>query len=264
MNTKNVTLFQKAIDEAHSFHRLVAKTDLGKTKHDAWVNLSTTICDNAYAFWKDNHDDSGRAIAIVDETAHKANEDALFNSLNAMVEFIGKVDFSDHEGRLLTVNEKLSTTIIGFCTMLGYDYNEAVKQAQKDEDAAREVAKAAKAHFDRYNFNGVSEDAKQHAADKLAAAEAALEAAKALKAAETKKKDAKTAKFIPNTKDFRLRLELHIYDMLEQRQAQSYEDYLAERRQLNKEKRERRKANKAAAEKQFEQAEAAATEATAA
>ena len=245
-------LFQNSINTAHSFHRLLKKTDLGETKFNAWNGLSKAILSNAYAVYKDTHDNAGRSVKTVDEATAKTHRDALFASLNAMADTVGEVAFSDKNSAKLTVDADLAATIGAFCTMQGWDYNDVVKDIDNQIADARIELKYAQEHFDRYNFNGVEESAKAQAEEKLNAAEQKLEDLKTKRKTEVDKKDAKTPVRIPNDeKKFRLALENLVWDMINNQTAMTYEQYRETRRAANKAKRERRKAAKEAAEKKY-------------
>lgn len=245
-------LFQKALSESHAAHRLIKKSDLGATKYDAWTGLSTAVLSNAYAVYADAHDNAGRSVKVVDDETAKTHRDALYASLRSVSETVGEVKFADENAAVLFVDSDFADSVIAACTQRGAIVNDIVEALDLRIVDAKEEVKAAKAHFDRYNYNGVSEDAKTEAAGKLDAAELALETLRAERKTEVAKKNAMTYAIVPNDeKKFRLILETLLYDMVNNQSSMSYEDYKAERAAKNKAKREARKAAKDAAAKKY-------------
>lgn len=243
----NNTIFQVALESAHANHRTIRKADIGETSHKEWTTLCNAILANAYDVWADNHDQSGKPMQVVDPVSAQAHKNALFGTLNAMVKFVGEVNFSDECSALLEVNQAMADTVLTICAKDGWKYSAEVEDLDSKIEDAKYVKKMAEEEFARYNFNGVNEDAKTAKAEALALAVAELEALK-----DTRKKLiatpwAKVAVPMPNDEGkFRASLENKIYDMITGQNAISYEAYKTRREELRKARNERAKARKQA------------------
>lgn len=245
MNTNSV--FQTALETAHANHRVIRKTDIGETSHKEWVTICNAILANAYDVWADSHDQSGKPMQVVDPAIAQTHKNALFGTLNAMVKFVGEVNFSDECSALLEVNQAMADTICGLSKKKGWVFSAEVEDMDTKIEDAKYAKKMAEEEFARYNFNGVNEDAKQAKADALALAVAELEE---LKTARKKLVDTpygKVAAFMPNDEGkFRAELETAIYEMVDGQNATTYAEYKAHKEAIRKARNERAKARKQA------------------
>ena len=243
----NNTIFQVALESAHANHRTIRKGDIGESSFKEWQTICNAILANAYDVWADNHDQSGKPMQVVDPETAQAHKNALFGTLNAMVKFVGEVNFSDECSALLEVNQAMADTICGLAKKKGWVFSAEVEDLNRQIEDATYAKKMAEEDYARYNFNGVNEDAKTAKAQALALAMAELEALKTARKELIATPYAKVAEFMPNDEGkFRAELETAIYGMVMGQNAISYEAYKARREELRKARNERAKARKQA------------------
>lgn len=252
MSINTTNLFQQGLSEAHVFARPMKQTDLGKSKFDAWCNLSKQVCNTAYISWKDSHDNSGRKVKVVDEATAKAHDDALGKILCEVATMVGNVSFATGEAEVLFVDDDFKDAVRGFCAGLGYTQTTKLDDLEKVVIERQEQFKEAKRHLAAYSFNGVEASAKAEAEEKYAVAERNLEHARTAVKEAKKERNAREAHFVPvDEKKFRPELELLIYNKVTERNAMDYSDWREIRRSANKAKRDARKAARAAAKAEF-------------
>lgn len=236
---KTNTLFQKSLEQAFALHRNMNKSDMGETHYKDWTKLCSMLNQSAYDSWADTHDQAGNPIQVVDPELAKMHNDVLFELLRKVVQTVGEVKFSDENSALLEVEEKFAEMTRHASRKLGFAKSDELLDIEDAIFDIKQDIKFAEEDFERYNFNGVSQetkDEKKATLDELLAKKTELDNAK--KELE-KVAYNKTRAYVPcEDNEFRKNFETLIHDMVVGQNATSFAVYRAK-------KEERRKARRA-------------------
>lgn len=240
-----MTIFQKSIIEAQELHHAVKKNAIGQTTFDKWEAVCGFVSDVGYTAWCDTHDNMGHEVAAEDKEVAHEHREAVKNALVNAVEIIGEVEFMNGGAAKLDISKDLIDATIAASWVFGWRFSKEVQDIDKLIIDAKYDAQEAEKEFNRYDFNGVNEDAKKAKKAAWDEKQAIWDNLNEQRKTAINKPNGKRRAPLPKIGDaFRMDFECLIADMLEQRKSITYAAYVAEREALKELKRAKKRAKK--------------------
>ena len=251
------TLFQRSLEQAFALHRNMSKSDMGETHYIEWTKLCSMLNSSAYDVWADTHDQAGRPIPVVDTEQAKLHNDVLFELLRKVAKTVGEVQFADTNSALLEVCDKFAQLTSDASKKLGYKKSDELEDIEESIYDLKQDLKFAQEDFERYNFNGVSEETKDEKWAVVVDLQTKMDSLKEQKKAAEKQNYGKVRAYVPCTdSEFRKNFETLIHEMIDDQNAVSFAEYRAKKEERRKARRARTKAKKDAHKSANEQAQA--------